>query len=161
MSYEYYVGELNGYLKALGRVCGPRHSFGVKAERHGGRSISDFVQHILAERNKYHSEVYVDQEVINRDQLFDRIESMIFGGQMRNLKPNKNTGDDYATVFIEDINEYFGLISTSMNKEGVFHPLLNSTVFGIEVLNEECESSFYFALGIEDLYIFVYFCKRR
>lgn len=161
MNHEYYVGELNGYLKALSRTCGWRHHFGIRAEQKNGRSISEFIQHILADTQKYHPESYENHKIIDKNKLLDRIESMIFSGRMRNMKSKKITKDDYSTVFMEDINEYFGLISTSINQDGVFHPLLSSTVFEVDILNVENTYSFYFALEIEDIYIFVYFYERK
>lgn len=63
----------------------------------------------------------------------------------------KDNTADQVTMLIDDIVEYYGLASTTLNPEGVWNPLLKGAL-EITVKDESNfhESSIYFLVEIED-----------
>lgn len=58
---------------------------------------------------------------------------------------------------IWDINEFYGLASTNMNSEGVFHPLISGPVYRLNIISDRFTSSLFFLVKIEDMHVLAYF----
>ena len=67
----------------------------------------------------------------------------------------------YTTkMLIKDINEHYGLISTSLNENGIFHPLLKNEINILKIFNVNHERSLYFLVQIENVFVLTAFVKK-
>ena len=160
-----YIDEFRGYLKCIARLCTKGCSFGVVAYE-AESDIDDFVTRLVEFWGRGDEYIeprlyeYLGREKIEPDQLFKEIENFIFNGLLdRENMPNESA-KNYATKMLsEDINEYYGLVSVSLNEDGVFHPLLSNEVYLLNINNSEYEQRLYFIIQIENIYVITYFLK--
>ena len=121
MNAEKYVFELHGYLKALQRLCGTNYAFGARFYSKK-EDLDTFGQKISEKKLKYEEADHVS--------IFKNIESMVFNGFLaKEHVPNERAWNYLTKVIIEDINEYFGLVSLALNEDGISHPLLNGIIY--------------------------------
>ncbi|MCG8519456.1 MAG: hypothetical protein MI794_15810 [Pseudomonadales bacterium] len=163
---NHHIHELNGYLSCLSRLCGPAYVFAAHAYQVEA-DVDSFVREAVAiwsEGDEYipASEIqYVGKSLIEYSQLQSEIAGYVTNGL---LGPRELSGTGRraaARLLVEDITEYYGLASTSMNPEGVFHPLISSTVHRLNIRNEKYEHCLFFVLQIEDMYVLTHFCKKH
>lgn len=151
MSAEKYVFELNGYLKALQRLCGTNYAFGARFYSKKV-DLDSFGSKISEKKLKY--------EKTDHTLIFKNIENMVFNGFLiKKHVPNERAWSYLTKTIIEDINEYFGLVSSALNKDGIFHPLLNGVVYKNTAPFETDTSSLIFWIEIEHHYVLAYFRK--
>ena len=93
--------------------------------------------------------------------LFEEMEDFIFNGVLDRSTMVSEEARKYTTkMLIEDINEYYGLLSTSLNVNGVFHPLLRNEIFSLNIRNIKHERALYFLVQIENVYVLTAFIKK-
>ncbi|WP_444936246.1 hypothetical protein ACJJIW_20785 [Microbulbifer sp. JMSA004] len=113
-------------------------------------------EYLAAKEYRFNGRVEVES-----DWLFKEIESYIFNGLLnKQLMPDEDARGYASKILIEDINEYYGLLSSSLNKDGVFHPLLRNPIYKLDIEVENVEKSLYFIIKIENVYVLTYFMKR-
>lgn len=161
-----YIDEFRGYLKCIARLCGKRYCFGVTAYE-AENDIDIFVSELVefwgqgdeyVEPSLYE---YLGHEKIESALLFKEIEGFIFKGLLDRVNMPSEAAKSYATKMLTgDINEYYGLVSISLNEEGVFHPLLSNEVYRLKIEHSGCEQRLYFIVKIENVYVLTYFLKR-
>lgn len=149
MSAEKYVSELHGYLKALQRLCGTNYVFGARLYSNK-EELDTFGSKISEKKLKYEKDDHVE--------IFQNMESMIFNGILAKKYVSDERIWSYLTkTIIEDINEYFGLISTTLNEDGIFHPLLKGVIYKNTAPFEADKESLIFWIEIEKHYVLAYF----
>lgn len=163
---NHYIDEFRGYLKCIARLCAKGYSFGVAAYE-ADNDIDIFVSQLVefwgqgdeyVEPSLYE---YLGREKIESTQLFKEIEGFIFNGLLDRENMPSEAAKSYATKMLtEDINEYYGLVSVSLNKEGVFHPLLSNEVYMLKIQHSQYEQRLYFIVKIENVYVLTHFLKR-
>jgi len=155
---NHHVSNLNGYLRCLSRLCGPEYAFGVNAYK-TVLSIESFADEIVTQLNKDKSEyVYHGYSEIEYEVIRNKIKGYIFNGCINQEALNSLGALKYAErTLIDDINESYGLVSTSINKEGVFHPLITGPVYTLNISNTKNKKSIYYAVKIESIYVLTYF----
>ena len=85
-------------------------------------------------------------------------QSYIFNGCINQEALTNQGAFEYATrTLIDDINESYGLVSTSLNKEGVFHPLITGPLYMLSISNNKNEKCLYYVVKIESMYVLTYF----
>ena len=161
-----YIDEYRGYLKCIARLCAKGYSFGVVAYE-AESDIDVFVSRLVEFWGRGDEYIeprlyeYLGHEKIESDQLFKEIESFIFNGLLDRANMPSEAAKGYATKMLtEDINEYYGLVSVSLNEEGAFHPLLSNEVYLLNINHSEHEQRLYFIVQIENVYVLTYFLKR-
>jgi hypothetical protein len=159
--YEFYIAELNGYLNAIRRLRGNGFFFGVRSYKAVDK-IDNFVNEMIREWDQHGSFKYHGKSKIEFRELKDKIIDLIFGGVLNTRNMVNEQAENYAKeMLIEDINEYYGLASVSINKDGVFHPLIAGPVYNLDIQNKAYCASFYYLVKIEDNYIVTYFRKKK
>ena len=135
MTFKIYVYELNGYLKALERLCGRAYVFGANyfpAKSTIDEDINKFINkwdRKINKANKFDRKIklltYLERVDISYNELMKDVESIIFDGFLN--RDRLKSEDEYMyiskTIF-EDIEEYYGLISTAINSHGISIHLL-------------------------------------
>ena len=162
-----YIAELCGYLKCLSRLSANNYVFGASAYE-ANCEIDDLITAVfekLGKGDKYieSSECeYLGREIIEPQDIVSEIESYIFAGLLEREQMPNDKARIYATRMLsEDINEYYGLVSTSQNKDGEFHPLLSGEVYRLNIRNTKYSREFYFIKKIESLYVLTYFLQKE
>jgi len=135
MTFKIYVYELNGYLKAIERLCGRAYVFGANyfpAKSTIDEDINKFINkwdRKINKANKFDRKIklltYLERVDISYNELMKDVESIIFDGFLN--RDRLKSEDEYMyiskTIF-EDIEEYYGLISTAINSHGISIHLL-------------------------------------
>lgn len=160
------VSALDGYLKCIYRLCANNYVFTAGCYK-ADCDIETFCQKIVSfmsagdeyiEPTKYKYNGYSE---IDSKKLFGIIEDYVFNGLIDLEKmPNDDSRHYAKRMLIEDINEYYGLISTSSNKDGEFHPLLSGGVYQLNITCEKYSKSFYYIKKIEDVYVLTSFLQK-
>ena len=60
---------------------------------------------------------------------------------------------------IENINEYYGLASSTENRDGVFHPLIMGPIYNLCIQGKDESNYFYFLVKIDKFFVLT--CLRR
>lgn len=164
---DIHLGGLNGYLNCLSRLCGPGYSFNVNMFEVES-DVDAFIATKIEEwkiGDEYCSGTeynYSGKYKIEFNEICDRLAGYIFNGLLKNsIPPDSTVYEQFKRVFIEDINEYYGLISTTLNYDGVFHPLIRGPVFEIALTSVKHENIFCFLVKIESFYVLSIFSKRN
>lgn len=151
MSFEKYVNELNGYLLSLQRLNGHGYVFAA----HGFENFQDFEK--LA--SKITSEK-LDTYQIDHKAITANLERMLFNGILSASHiTDSSVRSKLGVIILEDIGEYFGLMSTSLNIKGVFYPLIRGTVYQLNDTKMHDADFFAFWVKIENCYVLAYFRK--
>ena len=163
---NHHINEFRGYLKCIARLCAEENSFGVAAYE-ADNDIDVFVSQLVefwgrgdeyVESSLYE---YLGHEKIESAELFKEIEKFIFNGLLDRENMPSEAAKNYATKIItEDINEYYGLVSVSLNEEGVFHPLLSNELYLLKIRNSKFQKRLYFIVQIENIYVLTSFLKQ-
>lgn len=69
----------------------------------------------------------------------------------------KNTQKYLNNKLLYDLNEFYGLMSTSINFDGVFHPLIKGPVYKLDISCDRYEHSLNFLVKIEHMYVVTYY----
>ncbi|WP_203142915.1 hypothetical protein [Marinobacter mangrovi] len=161
-----YIHELNGYLLCLSRLAGRGYSFGAHAYVVDA-DVDSFVSEVVATWSKGDEYIpasefrYVGKSIIEYGELQSEITRYVMHGLLGPGKLSEAGRSAVAGVILEDIIEYYGLASTSINPEGVFHPPIKRTVHRLDIKNENYESCLFFVLQIEDIYVLTGLCKKK
>jgi hypothetical protein len=163
---DLYLGGLNGYLNCLSRLCGPGYAFNVNMFD-ANSDVDKFIISKIAEwkiGDNYCSGTeynYHGKSEIKFNEICDRLTEYIFTGILQKvIRPKSEEYEQYKRILIEDINEYYGLISTTLNYDGVFHPLIKGPVLEIALTSKKHEHIFCFLVKIESYYVLSIFSKR-
>ncbi len=160
MQFDYYISELNGYLTALQRLSGVTFSFGAKSY-YAKENIDEFLKNYLKEMTEKEDISYGGRLEINYKELIVNIKKYIFNGFLSAEKiASANALSYLERTLIEDINEYYGLASNSLNESGTFHPLVEGPVYSLKIKNSGDVSSLYFMVKIESYYVITCFCQK-
>ena len=159
------INELNGYLKCLARLSLKKCFFGSLAFE-SELEMDDFCR-LLAIKWSERGELitpnehsYLGLSLIESESLFREIERFILIGALNENSLDSNEISEYLRMtLIEDINEYYGLLSTSLDEQGEFHPLLSGNVFSVHFKSSRYSDSFHFIKRIGKYYILTYFNK--
>lgn len=154
-----YIDQLNGYLRCLSQLCGPRFAFGAVSfvANSDIDAFADELVEIWSEDDDYAAPTsyrYLGKEKIEYSDLLDEITLAIFNGCISSNSMPSSQAYEYARrVITDDINEYYGLVSTGLNKKGVIHPLISGPVYKLDISNKDISKSLYFVVKIEDIYV--------
>lgn len=153
------ISGLDGYLHCLGRLGANGSQFGVVAYEKI-YDIDEFVLNLLAIWGERAADVgheqyeYLGSEKITPKTLFETIDSFIFNGALDRSLMHDSRQKDYVTKMVSyDINEFYGVMSTSMNPSGEFHPLLAKDVHSLDIRCASHAREFYFLVEIENVYV--------
>ncbi|MCE0558396.1 hypothetical protein [Motilimonas sp. E26] len=164
MTPDCYLAELNGYLRALSQVAGPAYGFGVKKFSNSCSELNGTITKIVSEWNagetsrKNSEYFYKGKKILSSRDLLNKVEGVL----KKSLFKTKGSGERelYCLKSImEDINEFYGLVSSSLNEDGVFHPLIESPVYELDIRNSKHSASFYYLVRIEGMVVVTYFRK--
>lgn len=120
-----YIYQLDGYLKSLSTINGSKCCFGAAAfEMEVATDLEDSVKRWLKEYN-YEA---VKLSFSDQKKVYSLLASRLFRSDGNlNCTDNKRL----INMILEDINEYIGLFSTALNRDGVFHPIIrNKSMIG-------------------------------
>ncbi|MCU7843564.1 MAG: hypothetical protein KZQ93_06955 [Candidatus Thiodiazotropha sp. (ex Monitilora ramsayi)] len=161
-----HIEEFRGYLDCLSRLCANGYSFGVssyEADTEIDSLVSELTK-LWGSGDEYmepSSYEYVGRELVEYEVVFDEIKGYIFNGLLSLERMDSDNARNYAKKSLtEDINEYYGLVSISLNENGVFHPLISSEVYRLNIKCQRHERSFFFIVKIENLYVLTSFVKE-
>ncbi len=162
-----HIDRLSGYLQCLARLCGRGYVFGVVAYK-VNNEIDEFVSELLRYWNKGDDYVaseqfkYCGKELIEYKLLTHEIENFIFNGLLnRDRISNEVTRKNITQLLTEDINKCYGLLSTELNKEGAFHPLISGSVHRLIISRKGFSQGFYHLSKIESVYVVTHYTKRE
>lgn len=164
--FNLYISELNGYLKCLARLSCGRSSFGASIYD-AAEDIDTFVSNLVEVWGRGDEYVpcrdfkYLKKEPIDYATLMDEVAAFIFHGLIDKDRMPSDKVRNYAhqTIF-EDINEYYGLLSTSTNEKGDFHPLISGDIHKLNIkLEHDKKETLYFLTHIESYYVITYFLR--
>ena len=154
MSVEKYIFELNGYLKALQALNGPRYQFGSRAHHFEGNAEL-YINEIMKKGT------IVNYSATNYEEIGQRILKFSLNGMMSKSRvSNEKELHYYTSEILENINEYYGLASTASGQKEILHPLITGPVFSIELKGKELGSYFCFIVGIGE-YVVQTFMARK
>ncbi len=162
-----YIDEFRGYLKCLSRLCANGYVFSVTAY-----SAVDNVDYFASKLVKFWNlgDEYIEPSCyeflnsnkIEYDTLLKQIEKYIFNGLLERSNMPSKSAETYATKMLtDDINEYYGLVSVSLNDNGIFHPLISNDVYVLNIHNPRHEKSLYFIVKIEEIYVLTHLIKQH
>ncbi|GAB1264785.1 hypothetical protein [Aurantivibrio infirmus] len=161
-----HIDWLSGYLQCLARLCGRGYVFGVAAYK-ANSEVDEFVSDLLRYWNKGDEYVasekfdYCGKELIKYELLAQEIESFIFNGLLnRDCISNEATRKNITQLLTEDINECYGLLSTELNRKGVFHPLISGNVHRLNISRKGFSQEFYHLSKIENVYVVTHYTKK-
>lgn len=159
--HEHYIVELNGYLQALSRLCGQAYCFGARAYPASEKDIDGFVTGLMAEWSRDEPCQYHGKALINYQDVEENVLNAVFHGvlNLTNM-PNEHMREDAKRMIFEDINEYYGLFSTSQDEDGIFHPLIAGSVYELHIVNKVYASSFHYLVKIGAYYVLTFFTKK-
>src|SRR5437868_3511711 len=112
-----YIYELNGYLNALAKMIGSECAFGSIVSSEETDIEKEIQQKILCHDNN------VNFSVISYPLLRETIGGIVGLLGSKIGEGNSKYIEDLSCRIMDDINEYCGLFSTSINNEGIFYPL--------------------------------------
>jgi hypothetical protein len=154
MSFEKYIAELRGYLKALQHLNGPKYNFGVKHFYFDG-SVDSFIH------NYDHGLPIIGSSLIEFNEIKTKIYDLVMNGMISLEKfPSKSHSERYKVLLLESINEYYGLASTTGNIDGIFHPLIEGPVYSLKMEGESELCNFFYLVKIKKYYVLTYLRKR-
>ena len=163
MTFEIYVSELNGYLRAFDRICGRSYIFGVKHIE-----IKELIDQEIRtyfdiwNKNRGKMILYKGCSVIDYHALIKEIDKIIFNKFLSDKdKYCKGYLSYLSSTFFEDIQEFFGLISTTINRGGIFYPLRKSPVYLLNVSCDDFEKAVFFSVKIEHILLITYLYKNK
>lgn len=151
--YMQYISALDGYLKALQRFCGAGFVFGVRSYD-AEDDIDNFMRNIVSEWGSSNEYMYSGYEKIESKDLFCKIEELIFNGIIS--KDGFQSNSFIPKGVIEDINEYYGLASTSLDELGEFHPLLKGPVYKLNIGSGSGCRGLHFLVKINKYFVITY-----
>jgi len=160
MDFNIYIYELNGYLKAIQRLCGRAYVFGANYFP-AKSTIDEDINKFINKWDRKNKLTYVEKVDIGYNELMKDMESIIFDGFL-NRDRLKSEGEYMylsKTIF-EDIQEYYGLISTAINSHGIFHPLIKIPKYKIKILSDDFDKSLFFLFQIEHIFLLTFFYKK-
>ena len=163
---ENYLNELNGYLRCLSTLCGPRYAFGARTYP-ASTNIDTLIECELKQWGKGSEYVpatefqfHGKRPVIYKD-LLAQIEQFISSGMLSKKHfPNEQVLNDTKRMLLENLNEYYGLISTDLNIDGLFHPLIRSPVHQFDITSNRHQNILMFMVKIEDCYVLTCFLRK-
>lgn len=156
-TFELHIAELNGYLNSLRRLCGNCFFFGAQAYA-AEQDIDAFAKSLVDSWSENGDYCYEGRSIIEWDELSEAIESMILHGILdRKTMPNDTARAYVSKMLVEDINEYYGLASTSLDDNGVFHPLIQGPVYKLNISGRSQEKTLYYLVKIGRYYVFTHF----
>lgn len=157
MSYNKHLSEMNGYLNALQRICGSKYVFGVTEvplSSEGNESIKLYIKKVksclaVRETNEF-----------NYQELASNLNKVLYRCINRILMLDENRWGVLSRGILDDINEYFGLISTTLNKDGIFYPLKKNklSLYMSNSCGEDAE--IFFSVDVELHRYFFYMFKK-
>ena len=162
-----HIEEFRGYLECLSRLCANGYSFGVssyEADSEIDSLVSELTELWGAGDEYVEPSIYeyTGHELIEYELIIDEIQGYIFNGLLSLECMKNDDARSYAKkALTEDINEYYGLVSVSLNENGVFHPLISSEVYRLNINCQRSEKSFFFIVKIENLYVLTSFVKNE
>ncbi|MGH1373498.1 MAG: hypothetical protein ACRBBW_15770 [Cellvibrionaceae bacterium] len=157
--YEIHIASLDGYLKCLRRFRSSGCSYWARAY-----PATDDIDQFLGELVSSWGSEYrlLGKKNLEFRDIEKRIIDTVFRGAL-NLEnvESKITKQSIQRLIVEDINEYYGLISTSLNADGAFHPLISGPVYEVKVRNVDYLDAFIYLVKIEEIFVLTGFSRRK
>ena len=160
------IDNLNGYLQCLARLCGNGYVFEVTGYT-ASSDLDEFIQELLdhwneggeyADLNKF---TYSGKRLIDYKTLIQEVEGFVFNGLLnRERIPSEVARKNITQLLTEDINEYYGLLSTGLNKDGAFHPLISGSVYRLFVNRTGFSQELHLLSKIETVYVVTHYAKK-
>lgn len=98
---------------------------------------------------------------IQNPELCDEILGYIQNGFIRpEAMPSEKVCEHIKQTLMDDLNEYYGLASTSMNENGVFHPLIRGPVYKLDISGGKFNRSLVFLVKIESIFVLTYYSSK-
>lgn len=149
---EIHIAHLEGFLNALQQLCGQDRVFDV--------GYFDILDGDIKTSTITYFQLYSQGLKIHevRPSGYDEIKSLIKRNVFSQLKGNFQRG--IIPELAWHLFEYYGLISTSINKNGVFNPITKGHVYYLDIecpkLYKSCEG---YVVAIEKYAIVTTFCE--
>lgn len=159
MSYVNHLSELTGYLKALERMCGSNYIFGVSELPQGEIGAESIRQFIFGINSN--ALYFGGTEELGYSDFIVRLEKILFNGLLSKDRFSEKLWVRFSTVIKDDIDEYFGLISTSINSNGVFYPLKKNLLNRIVTSADDDENNLFLVVEIEEHKFLCYFYRKN
>lgn len=157
--YEIHVASLDGYLKSLRRFRSSGCSYWARSYP----AIDDIDQFLSESVSGWGKEYrFLRKQNIEFRDIEKRIIETVFRDalNLQNVE-SEVTKQSIKRLIVEDINEYYGLISISLNEDGVFHPLISGPVFEIKVENADYLDIFIYLVKIEEIFVLTGFARKK
>lgn len=160
-NFESYIKELNGYLHSLRRLRGPGYFYTARFYS-AASNVDQFLSETVSGWGEHGEFQYKGKSEIEFAALQERLTGIIFRGalNLENIASDKSKANIKKMV-IEDINEYYGLASTSLDSNGVFHPLIAGPVFELDIRNDNYFNLFCYLVQIGNYYVLTSFTRRK
>jgi len=160
-NFKGYIAELNGYLHSLRRFRGAGYFY--SAQSYDAKTgIDQFATETITEWGENEEFQYLGKTEIKFEALEERLSNIIFGGalNLQSVESNESK-ESIRKLVLEDINEYYGLASTSLDSEGVFHPLISGPVYQLNIENKNYSNLFFYLVKIGNYYVLTSFTRRK
>lgn len=147
---ENYISELRGYLQSLRRLCQRQCDFYADSFPVTGDIYLSIEEHV----NKCGDQF---QFVGVKSITFNEVENLL---QKHLIHELEVVSEDAIKLFMWDIIEYYGLISTALNPDGDFNPLVSNGALEVEVKSPHYLSGSIFVVVIEEVAIVMWLHVR-
>ena len=160
------INMLHGYLSCLATLCGSRFSFSASSFE-DPREIDVFVAELVKEWNagdEYEAASqyrYGGSEVIDYRAMQREVAKFVFNGELKSFYSESEGGGTVGGEILWRLFEHYGLASTSLNPNGVFHPLVQGPVHRLDIRNAEHAAALYLLVQIEGMYVLTSFWEWR
>ena len=160
MSFDAYMSELNGYLKALQRISGNGFSFGVRYSVAETEDLDAFISaqiELWGEKDRLQ---YNGKSEISYRDLISKIKPFLFHGALSHEKLSEPKAISYfESVLLEDINEFYCQASVSQNPENTSYPLIDGPVYLLDIEDKDKGRSLFYLVKIDKYYVMTFFSR--
>ena len=146
MSVDTVIAEMHGYLHALQRLCGPPHLFWAALaarDAEDERSLKKYFEQLAEDRERVEIRSITPIDHVHLQEILaERIYSVLPGVSGPALK----SIDWHLT-------EYYGLASTTSDKDGEFHPTVSRGAFLVSLSSPQFRSCMCIAVPIKGFFV--------
>ena len=153
MSFEEYIAELNGYLKALAMLGGPNHNF--RAELYEAENdIDSFIQNNLSNWVESKGFRYSGRSIIEYKSLCENIKEMVFCRIIDRNRMHSEAAADYVTRTLrEHIGDFIGFGTMALGEDLEFYQLIKRPVYLLDIGSDRFLKSLCFLVKIENYFL--------
>jgi len=160
MSFDSYMSELNGYLKALQRISGNGFVFGVRYSLVETEDVDAFISgqiDLWGEKDRFQ---YSGKSEISYRDLISKIKPFLFHGALSHEKLSApKTVSYFESVLPEDINEFYCQASVSQGSSNTYYPLIDGPVYLLDIEDKAKDRSLFYLVKIDKYYVLTFFSR--